>query len=339
MPPPLRRFEALAGWILGGALLLAAAALLPAQQKSDPVPTSNPYIHWNRSWEVAFRPDGSMIAGGSTDEPKLRLWRVPSLEALQTFGSHGEAIEALAWHPAGKLLASGSRDRTIKIWDSESGAELHTLSGHDGWVWDLAWSPDGRRLASAGYDGAVKLWDAEQGRLLETLPISELPLFAVTWSSDGKLLAAGGKQGPIWIWDAETLASRPALRGHESGVACLSFGGPDRLASGGWDRLVKIWSATEAKQELELGGHRGAIHDLVASPDGRYVASISTDGSLIIWNADNGSLVERIHGSSEGMRSLDWSSDGRYLVAVEWRIAQLRLFATEDWKQIAAVRG
>jgi WD40 repeat protein len=341
-------FEALSGptilgrsWTAG--LALGASALLFAQPQDRPhAPAqsgANPYTHWNRSWEVAFQPGAALLAGGSTDQPQLQLWKVPELEPLRSFGAHTESIEALAWHPEGQWLASGSRDRTVKIWDSESGRELHTLASHDGWVWDLAWSPDGRRLASASYDGTVKIWAPQSGQLLETLAASELPLFAVAWSRDGRLLAAGGKEGPIWIWDGETLAPRAPLTGHRSGVACLRFAGKDKLASGGWDRLVKIWSAADGKQLLELGGHRGSIHELATSPDGRLVASISTDTTLIVWDCDQGALVQRIFGHSEGMRSLDWSSDGRYLIAVEWKVGRLRLFATDGWTEVRSAAG
>ena len=331
--------------LVGGlGLLLSNSALTTAQaqtatQQQDRASTANPYTHWNRGWEVAFRPTGTLLAGGSTDQPQLRLWELPSLKPLRTFGSHSESIESLVWSPDGSLLASGSRDRTIKIWDAEQAIELHALTGHDGWVWDLAWSPDGKRLASASYDGSVKLWDPQQGRLLSTLQASSLPVLAVTWNSDGTLLAAAGREGPIWIWDSESLAPRKTLTGHATGVACLRFIGADKLASGGWDKLVKIWAAGAGRQLLELGGHRGSVHELAVSSDGSELASVSTDGSLIIWDCASGVLVHRIYGKSEGMRSLDWSPDGRYLVAVEWRRALLRLFDTAEWKEVASAPG
>ena len=65
----------------------------------------------------------------------------------------------VAYSPDGRLLASGSADKTVRIWDLATGQEIRTLVGHTDWVTGVSFSPDGRRLASSSYDGTVKIWD------------------------------------------------------------------------------------------------------------------------------------------------------------------------------------
>jgi WD40 repeat protein len=71
---------------------------------------------------------------------------------------HKEAVHCIALSPDGKLLASGSADKSIRLWEVATGKQLHLLDGHTNDVNDLAFSADGKKLVSCGTDKSVRLW-------------------------------------------------------------------------------------------------------------------------------------------------------------------------------------
>ena len=93
------------------------------------------------------------------------------------------------------MLASGSRDNTIKIWDTRSrGAQLR--SRHSQSVWSVAWK--GPMLASGSRDATIKIWDTESGRCVATLKGHSSYVNSVAWN--GPMLASGSRDNTIKIW-------------------------------------------------------------------------------------------------------------------------------------------
>src|SRR5260370_448062 len=87
------------------------------------------------------------------------------LRMLEQYSS----VSSVAFSPDGGLLASASRDDTIKLWDPQTGEHLRTLEGHSDSVNAVPFSPDGRLLASPYWDDTIKLWDPQTGVHLRTL--------------------------------------------------------------------------------------------------------------------------------------------------------------------------
>lgn len=112
---------------------------------------------------VAWSLDSKRIASADTNA-QVQVWDALTGHNLFTFSSDSN-VNALAWSPNGKYLASGGDnwDNTVQVWEPGNNTALFTYTKHEDTIRAVAWSPDSQRIASAGDDGTVHIWQALGG--------------------------------------------------------------------------------------------------------------------------------------------------------------------------------
>lgn len=175
---------------------------------------------------IAFSPDGQLLAFdvGYT----IRLCQARTGKELLKLEGHqnvstGERmnsgyVNALAFSPDGKLLASASCDSTARIWDVTTGRTLHVLEGHQGFVNCVTFFTDGKTVITGGEDGTIRCWEAATGRQLSELSAHEKSkldqsdlrkdVFSLSFSPDGRTLASCGRDATVKVWDVERIIKR-----------------------------------------------------------------------------------------------------------------------------------
>jgi WD40 repeat protein len=241
----------------------------------------------------------SRIVTGSYDGI-ARVWQLSNGRLERTLPKHEGTIWSVAVH--GNVVATGGEDAIVRVSRLDTGELLHELRGHQRNVWSLAFSPDGRTLVSGSFDRTVRVW--RDGRLLRTLSGHAQAVVAVAYSRDGKLIASGGDDSTVRLWRAADGALLRTLTGSNH-VYSVAFSGDSRwLASAGRERgalgtlwkqitgnrlrrwndpTIRVWSTDDGRLVNALDFHRDDVWSVAISPDNRWLASNSDDGSTALW--------------------------------------------------------
>jgi len=246
---------------------------------------------------------------------------------VRILSGHTDWVRSVAFAPDGRLLASGSDDKTIKLWEVATGWELRTLSGHTDWVHAVAFAPDGQLLASGSRDKTIKLWyrwKVNSGRELCTLSGHTHEVHAVAFAPNGQLLASGSRDNTIKLWEVASGRELRTLSGHTDWVHAVAFAPDGRLlASGSDDKTIKLWEVATGWELFTFTlGRRSLKHifsispgsTITFSPDGRVVSG-SYNNVIRLWEVATGRELRTLSGHTHDVHAVAFAPDGRLLAS------------------------
>lgn len=112
------------------------------------------------------------------------------------------------------------------------------------------------------------------------------------------------------------------LNGHQHGVKSAALSPNEKIiATGGNDRTIRLWDASNGQQLTVLSGHFGDVNTLAFSGDGTRLASGSEDGTAILWELPSGRLLARLRGHEGPIWSITFDNAGERLVTLNKSIA------------------
>ncbi len=134
----------------------------------------------------------------------------------------------------------------------------------------------------------------------------------ITYSPDGTLLAVEHGFG-IDLYDTEALQTHAQLDVHN--LTSFSFS-PDgkTIATGSWDRTVRLWDVATATQKGTLTEHIGRVTSVSFSPDGRTIASGSW-GEVRLWDVATATQKGTLIGHTDWVNSVSFSPDGKTIAS------------------------
>jgi WD40 repeat protein len=229
--------------------------------------------HDNIVYDLAFSPDGKMLASGSADQSAI-LWDMETLSELHRFTGHQRRISQVAFSKDSQTLITASYDKTVRLWSVPERKLRQTMQGHKTRIFALAVAPNGKFLVTGDANGQIRMWDSNSGAPQGVLAEQKVSIGSLTFSKDNKkLLASCSYKCPEnegqYVWDVNTGEAITIYKGHDDMVRAttLSPDGQWAVSAGGDNNEIHVWNFKTGIVRQKLRGVGQIVYSVGISPD------------------------------------------------------------------------
>ncbi len=273
---------------------------------------------------ISFNQDGARVV--ATDEAgNLSIWDVSSLASRLSYIAFPEYVHEARLTPSGEYLVVNTDD--YNIWRIPAQAISQIKDGTKGEViftaksltYGMAISPDSRWVAAVEYDSENA--QNNRGALVSLDGQTQFPLHhggrvtGIAFDKDSQLVATTGHNGLISFWDVTSGKRQPFDLDNAEAVQSLAFSPVDSLIAAGLHNRTTVWNVA-TRQPVDELIQIGDIISLAFSPDGKWLATGSSENTVVLWKVEGTSFdqVGEPLQLNEDPQALAFSPDGKWLV-------------------------
>lgn len=228
---------------------------------------------------LAFSPNGDYLATAG-DDRQVIFWEISTGAVVHVFQEAEHPVTKIAWSHDGRWIAATGFESKLRIYDVRERKMIRELDCPCSDMRALAFSPNDQQIAAAGRSGVTRIWNTTDGKAIDNYSAHNRRVRSLAFSPDGRQIATAGDDRRVHIRNIRDrqgfdLPRRPAK------IFDLTFIGPDQIATGGSDNLIRLWDIANGREIGQLEGHTGSVAALDC--DSALLVSAGYDTTLRVW--------------------------------------------------------
>ena len=254
---------------------------------------------------IAYAQSANQLAIAAANN--IHIHDADTYKELMVLAGHTDSVLAVAFSSNGKLLVSGSADKTVRLWEAETGKLRRAREEHTAPVNIVAFSLAGEKFWSASRENnMLRSWySRDGGRWSTKTSVSEDTVITTAFSQYGEIFAEAVEL-PMAVKDKFKFAVfsseidpykefEPILTKHREKIVALTVSpSGEYIATGSSDWTIEVWKITATSLRTDLGdplwilkGHAGTVTSVAFSPNSKMLASGSADQRVRLWDIHN----------------------------------------------------
>jgi WD40 repeat protein len=195
-----------------------------------------------------------------------------------------------------------------------NGLSYHTFKGHNGDIKSIAFLPGKKEFFTSGNDGQVLKWSLEKrDQTLQVVYAGSDIIEVLAVSPDASWLACGSSNSSIRMIPLKGNYTGYEMTGHKGGIKSLIFSYDGKyLYSAALDGKVLKWDIA-ARTSINVATGSMEITSIDISSKGNYLAGLSTDGNVVVWNQEHNSETFSIETSGKNIKIVRFNPENNLL--------------------------
>jgi WD40 repeat protein/serine/threonine protein kinase len=285
-------------------------------------------------------PDHRLLAFTLADGV-LELWEVGTGKKR---GAYKEAVEDMAFHANGTILASVGLDGSLFLHETSTGKRIHEWR-HEFGLCAVVFHPysfhpygwDCWGLVTAGVNGTLTDWTNAHGWRATMRGLHPVPVRSLAFSPDGKTLAWAGDDAIVRLGDM--IGVRTSFKGHADKIGCVAFSPDGRtVVSASRDGTARVWNVDQPQDHEALDVPLQPAGPIAFSPDGATLATACRDRTVKLVDRKSGEPRLSLHGHGGEITCIAFSPDGKTLATGSGDLT-VRLWDPATGKERRVLKG